>query len=154
MVSDTCVIDDNLKKNRHKDARTRRVYAHSGNASRTSVASLLMAHGDRSQMHARIVRTSTCASKSAKCCSSRVSNKWFAYAASHMLEWHAGAACGIGLCGRLLTDREAGYGLSIILANSEDSWAAILGFRVGFSVSEACAVSPQVLRGAHALCGE
>lgn len=59
----------------------------------------------------------------------------------------------VGLCGCLLTDREAGYGLSIILANSEDNWAAMLGFRNGLRVPGTWAGNPSVLRGEHVLHG-
>lgn len=140
------------RKRLHNDARTRKVYAHSGNASQTRLASLLMAHGEQSWTHARIVRTSARASKSTKYCSSRVSNKRFAYAASHA--WVARSRLHVvGLCGCLLTDREAGYGLSIILANSEDNWAAMLGFRNGLRVPGTWAGNPSVLRGEHVLHG-
>jgi hypothetical protein len=51
----------------HKLESIRRVYAHCDNASQTSLASLLTAHGNCCRRHARTTRTGARASRSARC---------------------------------------------------------------------------------------
>jgi hypothetical protein len=83
-------------------------------------------------MQVRTVKTSARASRSAKCCGILRQQWGSAYAAGRVryCETLVASCRARRVCGDTRTDRDAGYGQSIIRVNSDDNWvpmSAMLG---------------------------